>query len=66
MGFPSNCCLNCEPLPDFGGKHPDPNLTYASDLVDIMKEGKHDFAAAFDGDGVCLFLFSNCYIYFII
>ncbi|XP_059162509.1 phosphoglucomutase-like [Physella acuta] len=51
MGFPSDCCLNCEPLPDFGGKHPDPNLTYASDLVDIMKEGKHDFAAAFDGDG---------------
>ncbi|GFR66176.1 phosphoglucomutase [Elysia marginata] len=51
MGLPSSSCLNCEILPDFGGKHPDPNLTYASDLVDIMKQGKHDFAAAFDGDG---------------
>ena len=24
------------PLEDFGGGHPDPNLTYAHDLVDIM------------------------------
>ncbi|KAK3697787.1 hypothetical protein RRG08_026416 [Elysia crispata] len=51
MGLPAQSCLNCEVLPDFGGKHPDPNLTYASDLVEIMKQGKHDFAAAFDGDG---------------
>ncbi|CAG5121125.1 unnamed protein product [Candidula unifasciata] len=51
MGLPSDSCLNCEILPDFGGKHPDPNLTYAKDLVDIMKAGQHDFAAAFDGDG---------------
>ena len=52
MGLPPESCLNCEILPDFGGKHPDPNLTYAADLVEIMKQGKHDFAAAFDGDGV--------------
>ncbi|KAI8774224.1 phosphoglucomutase [Biomphalaria glabrata] len=51
LGLPADCCLNAEPLPDFGGSHPDPNLTYAKDLVDIMKQGKHDFAAAFDGDG---------------
>ena len=25
-------------LPDFGGGHPDPNLTYASDLVRRMEE----------------------------
>ncbi|XP_005102934.1 phosphoglucomutase [Aplysia californica] len=51
FGLPEEMCLNCIPLPDFGGRHPDPNLTYAKDLVDIMKEGRHDFAAAFDGDG---------------
>ncbi|EZG55515.1 cytoplasmic phosphoglucomutase [Gregarina niphandrodes] len=27
----------CEPLEDFGGHHPDPNLTYAKRLVDEMK-----------------------------
>ena len=55
FGLPLEMCLNCEALTDFGGRHPDPNLTYAKDLVDIMKKGEHDFAAAFDGDGV-----SNC------
>ena len=34
------------------GHHPDPNLTYAADLVEILKKGEHDFGAAFDGDGV--------------
>lgn len=51
FGLPPECCLNCVPLPDFGGKHPDPNLTYARDLVELMAKGKDDFAAAFDGDG---------------
>uniref|UniRef100_A0A8C3NDC5 Uncharacterized protein n=1 Tax=Geospiza parvula TaxID=87175 RepID=A0A8C3NDC5_GEOPR len=43
----------CEELgaPDFGGHHPDPNLTYAADLVQTMKTGEYDFGAAFDGDG---------------
>lgn len=27
---------NCVPLPDFGKGHPDPNLTYAHDLVEVM------------------------------
>lgn len=44
--------VNCVPLPDFGGFHPDPNLTYADDLVKEMKKGVHDIGAAFDGDGV--------------
>jgi len=40
-------------LPDFGGGHPDPNLTYASDLVEKMcdKSLGYGFGAAFDGDG---------------
>ncbi|HUF34503.1 MAG TPA: alpha-D-glucose phosphate-specific phosphoglucomutase [Gemmatimonadales bacterium] len=41
-----------EPLPDFGGGHPDPNLTYAADLVAEMNgAGAPDFGAASDGDG---------------
>ncbi len=37
---------------DFGGGHPDPNLVYAKDLVDIMfGEKAPDFGAASDGDG---------------
>jgi phosphoglucomutase len=39
------------PLPDFGGLHPDPNLTYAKDLVDTVSSGDYDIGAAFDGDG---------------
>ncbi len=38
-------------LEDFGGGHPDPNLTYAKDLVDAMAAGNFAFGAAFDGDG---------------
>jgi len=47
--------VNCVPLPDFGGFHPDPNLTYAASLVKEMKKGVHDIGAAFDGDGVRIF-----------
>jgi len=51
-------CLNSEPKEDFGGGHPDPNLTYAEDLVKIMGLGKDpvddskvpEFGAAADGD----------------
>lgn len=52
LGAPANSAVNCIPLEDFGGHHPDPNLTYAADLVETMKTGEHDFGAAFDGDGV--------------
>ncbi|CAF0759089.1 unnamed protein product [Brachionus calyciflorus] len=51
LGMPESEARNCTPLPDFGGFHPDPNLTYAKTLVDLMKKGEHDFGAAFDGDG---------------
>ena len=44
--------MNGEPLEDFGGGHPDPNLVYAHDLVEIMFANKApDFGAASDGDG---------------
>lgn len=39
------CCAWSSP-----GGHPDPNLTYAHDLVEEMKKGALDFGAAFDGD----------------
>uniref|UniRef100_A0A803V2L5 Phosphoglucomutase-1 n=1 Tax=Ficedula albicollis TaxID=59894 RepID=A0A803V2L5_FICAL len=52
LGAPANSAVNCTPLEDFGGHHPDPNLTYAADLVQTMKTGEYDFGAAFDGDGV--------------
>ncbi|KAJ6662558.1 hypothetical protein lerEdw1_011695 [Lerista edwardsae] len=51
LGAPANSAVNCIPLEDFGGHHPDPNLTYAADLVQTMKMGEYDFGAAFDGDG---------------
>ena len=44
--------MNGEPLEDFGGGHPDPNLVYAHDLVEIMfANNAPDFGAASDGDG---------------
>ncbi len=44
--------MNCEPLTDFGGGHPDPNLTYAHELVEILYgENAPSFGAASDGDG---------------
>lgn len=51
LGAPISSIINCIPKEDFGGHHPDPNLTYAADLVEILKRGEHDFGAAFDGDG---------------
>ena len=41
------------PLDNFGEIHPDPNLTYAKDLVDKIRDDlSYDLGAAFDGDGV--------------
>ncbi len=54
LGSPANSAVNCVPSEDFGGHHPDPNLTYAADLVNAMKGGEYDVGAAFDGDGVSL------------
>lgn len=53
LGAPAETLMNCEPSEDFGGGHPDPNLTYAEALVNIMFAGENalDFGAASDGDG---------------
>jgi phosphoglucomutase len=52
LGASADSLMNCVPLPDFGGGHPDPNLTYAHELVGIMYgENAPDFGAASDGDG---------------
>lgn len=51
LGASESNIVNCDPKEDFGGLHPDPNLTYAKDLVDELAKGQHGFGAAFDGDG---------------
>jgi phosphoglucomutase len=52
LGAPSGTVLNGEPLPDFGGHHPDPNLVHAAELVSKMSGADApDFGAACDGDG---------------
>ena len=54
LGAPEDSLMNAQPLPDFGNGHPDPNLTYAHDLVELMYkpgDAAPDFGAASDGDG---------------
>ena len=52
LGAPAGTVINGDPLPDFGGLHPDPNLTNARDLVAAMgSSDAPDFGAASDGDG---------------
>ncbi|CAO3664371.1 hypothetical protein G6F70_006793 [Rhizopus microsporus] len=51
FGLPESNVMRCKPLPDFGGGHPDPNLTYAHDLVEAVNKQGFDFGAASDGDG---------------
>jgi phosphoglucomutase len=52
LGAPPSAIVNGTPLPDFGGGHPDPNLTYAADLVKTMwSDAAPVFGAASDGDG---------------
>lgn len=51
LGLPSSAVMNGIPLEDFGGGHPDPNLTYAHELVDAVEKNKINFGAASDGDG---------------
>ncbi|KAJ9554267.1 hypothetical protein OSB04_018312 [Centaurea solstitialis] len=56
LGAKESSLLNCVPKEDFGGGHPDPNLTYAKELVSRMGLGKNpnsdppEFGAAADGD----------------
>ncbi len=52
LGADKGTVVHGIPLPDFGGFHPEPNLTHAKHLVDMMYSSNAlDFAAASDGDG---------------
>ena len=52
LGAPTGSVRNGTPLEDFGGGHPDPNLTYAHELADLLMKGDaYQFGAACDGDG---------------
>jgi phosphoglucomutase len=52
LGFPAGTVRNGTPLPDFGGRHPDPNLVHARELYELMMgPDAPDFGAASDGDG---------------
>lgn len=52
LGAPTSALKDCVPSPTFNGGHPDPNLTYADELVKIMwADNAPVFGAASDGDG---------------
>lgn len=52
LGAQVGSVINGIPLTDFGGEHPDPNLTYAHHLVSIMHGANApNLGAAADGDG---------------
>lgn len=51
LGLDEKSIQNCVPKPDFGGSHPDPNLTYAHELVERVEKENIEFGAASDGDG---------------
>nr|VFK60630.1 MAG: phosphoglucomutase [Candidatus Kentron sp. UNK]VFK69859.1 MAG: phosphoglucomutase [Candidatus Kentron sp. UNK] len=52
LGMAPGTVMNGEPKEDFGGGHPDPNLTHAHDLADLLNQSSGpDFGAASDGDG---------------
>ncbi|MBL6985609.1 MAG: alpha-D-glucose phosphate-specific phosphoglucomutase [Methylobacter sp.] len=52
LGATSDSVINAEPLEDFGGHHPDPNLAHAKELAERMfGPAAPVFGAASDGDG---------------
>jgi phosphoglucomutase len=52
LGATPNSVINAEPLEDFGGHHPDPNLAHAQELAERMFSATAPvFGAASDGDG---------------
>ncbi|WP_018954414.1 alpha-D-glucose phosphate-specific phosphoglucomutase [Thioalkalivibrio sulfidiphilus] len=52
LGAEPGTVMRAEPLADFGGGHPDPNLAHAHDLVQqLFGREAPDFGAASDGDG---------------
>lgn len=64
LGADAGCLMNATPQEDFGGGHPDPNPTWAKDLmVQMMSDSGPDFGAASDGDGDRnMIVGRNCYV----
>lgn len=64
LGAPAGTVRNGTPLEDFGGGHPDPNLTYAHELAELLLgSDAYRFGAACDGDGDRnMILGSRCFV----
>ena len=64
LGAAPGTVVHGTPLPDFGGMHPDPNPTWAHELMDaLFAEDGPDFGAASDGDGDRnMILGHKCYV----
>jgi phosphoglucomutase len=64
LGAPAGTVRHGIPLEDFGGGHPDPNLTYAHELAELlMGSDVYRFGAACDGDGDRnMILGSRCFV----
>ena len=64
LGAPAGTVRNGVPLEDFGGGHPDPNLTYAHELAELLMGcDAYSFGAACDGDGDRnMILGSRCFV----
>jgi phosphoglucomutase len=64
LGAPTGTVRNGVPLEDFGGGHPDPNLTYAHELAELLLgSDAYRFGAACDGDGDRnMILGSRCFV----
>ncbi len=64
LGASSGTVINAIPLEDFGNGHPDPNLTYAKELVaEMFSNNAPEFGAASDGDGDRnMILGNNCFV----
>lgn len=64
LGADAGTVINATPLEDFGNGHPDPNLTYAEELVsEMFSTNAPAFGAASDGDGDRnMILGNNCFV----
>jgi phosphoglucomutase len=52
LGASVGTVVNGEPLPDFGGHHPDPNPVHAHSVIEALEaKDAPDMGAACDGDG---------------
>jgi phosphoglucomutase len=64
LGAPKGTVTHGTPLPDFGGMHPDPNPTWAHELMaEMMGDNTPGFGCASDGDGDRnMIVGPNCYV----